>query len=106
MLKVIIEKEGLSFLTKLEKILRHRQAYVEFTSGKRLIDQEKGQFSEICFICSKRYLQSINGITVLIEKAKNYSASSIIVINNNDDIFSIKEELGGKLLKMIVMNMV
>jgi len=100
MLKVIIEKEGLSFLTKLEKILRHRQAYVEFTSGKRLIDQEKGQFSEICFICSKRYLQSINGITALIEKAKNYSASSIIVVNNKDDIFSIEEELGGKLLNV------
>ena len=100
MLKVIIEKEGLSFLTKLEKILRHRQAYVEFTSGQSSINQEKGQFSEVCFICSKRYLQSINGITVLIEKAKNYSASSIIVINNNDDIFSIKEELGGKLLNV------
>ena len=54
--------------------------------------------SETCFICSKTYLQSINGNSGLIQVAKGFKANSIIVIDDKSDIFSIKEDLGGKLL--------
>ena len=63
MLNVIIEAEGLPFSIKLKKILEDRQAIVGFTGNEDSTLKEKvnTEVSETCFICSKKYFNSING---------------------------------------------
>ena len=63
--------------------------------AKKKID---ARISENCFVCSKKYFNSINGQARLIEIAKSYRASSIFVISQSDEPFSVKEDLGGKLV--------
>ena len=98
MLKIILQKDNLSSLDKLKQILEDRQSNVLITSGNALDDHAGRESSETCFICSKKYLQSINGNSGLIQVAKGFKANSIIVIDDKSDIFSIKQDLGGKLL--------
>ena len=49
------------------------------------------------FICSKEFSNSIKGQSGLIEVAKGFKASSIVVVSQTDETFSGKEDLGGKL---------
>ena len=100
MLKVIIEREGLTHPTKLKDILEDRQAIVEFSKDTEAVGEKKidARISENCFVCSKKYFNSINGQARLIEIAKSYRASSIFVISQSDEPFSVKEDLGGKLV--------
>ena len=100
MLKVIIEAEELSFSIKLKKILEDRQAIVGFTKDKDSTLEEKvgAEVSETCFICSKKYFNSINGQSGLIDIAKSYKAKAIVVISKMEEYFWVKEDLGGKLL--------
>ena len=100
MLNVIIEAQGLRSAIKLKEILEDRRALVEFSKDK-VGSQDKHlsqRASEICFICSEDFSNSIKGSAGLIEVAKGYKASSIVVISQTDDAFSLKEDLGGKLL--------
>ena len=100
MLNVIIEAEGLTFSSKLKEILEDRQAVVEFTANHGKADDRKlsqGD-AETCFLCSREYFNSINGQPRLIEIAKSYKATSIVVISQIDEPFSVKEDLAGKLL--------
>ena len=102
MLNVIIEAEGLRSATKLKKILEDRQVLVEFSNDK-IVAQEKNaanRATETCFICSEEFSNSIKGPTGLIEIAKGYKASSIVVVSQTDKVFSLKEDLGGKLLRI------
>jgi len=100
MLNVIIEEEGLPSSTKVKEILEDRQALVEFTKDR--VDssdrQTNPQISETCFLCSEKYFNAIKGQSGLIEKAKSYRANSIIVIGQTVNAFSVREDLGGKLL--------
>ncbi len=100
MLKVIIEREGLSHPAKLKDILEDRQAIVEFLKDTQAVSEKKidARISESCFVCSKKYFDSINGQAGLIDIAKSHKAKSIIVINLMGSSFSVHEELGGKLL--------
>ena len=98
MLKIIVQKDNLSSLDKLKQILEDRQSCVLITNGNTLVDPTEKESSETCFICSKKYLQSINGHSGLIQVAKGFKANSIIVVDDRCDTFSIKEDLGGKLL--------
>ena len=98
MLKIIVQKNNLSFLDRLKQILEDRQSRVLITNGNTLVDPTERENSETCFICSKKYLQSINGNSGLIQVAKGFKANSIIVIDDRSNTFSIKEDLGGKLL--------
>ena len=98
MLKIIVQKDNLSSLEKLKQILEDRQSRVLLTNGDTVVDPNERESSETCFICSKKYLQSINGNSGLIQVAKGFKANSIIVIDEKSDTFSIKEDLGGKLL--------
>ena len=100
MLNVIIEAEGLPFSIKLKKILEDRQAIVGFTRDKDSTLEKKvgAEVSETCFICSKKYFNSINGQSGLIDIAKSYKAKAIVVISKMEEYFWVKEDLGGKLL--------
>ena len=100
MLNVIIEAEGLPFSIKLKKILEDRQAIVRFTKDEDSTLEEKvgAEVSETCFICSKKYFNSINGQSGLIDIAKSYKAKAIVVISKMEEYFWVKEDLGGKLL--------
>ena len=100
MLKVIIEREGLPSPTKLKDILEDRQAIVEFSRDTEAVGEKKidARTAENCFVCSKKYFDSINGQSGLIDIAKSHKAKSIIVISLMGSSFSVHEELGGKLL--------
>ena len=100
MLNVIIETEALPFSIKLREVLEDRQAIVEFTRDIDTVDNKKTNTNntESCFLCSKKYFNSINGQAGLIDIAKNYKAKSIFVISQMDNYFWVKEDLGGKLL--------
>ena len=98
MLKMVIEREGLSSLERLKKILEDRQSFVAFTDQNNSVHADELEVSEICFLCSQKYLNSISGHSGLIEKAKKHKANSIIVLNNISETFSVKQELGGKIL--------
>ena len=102
MLNVIIEAQGLRSAIKLKKILEDRQAVVEFARDKaKTQDKHKStRITEVCFICSEEFSNSVKGQTGLIEIAKGYKASSIVVVNQTDAAFSLKEDLGGKLLRI------
>ncbi len=102
MLNVIIEVEGLPSSAKLKKVLEDRQSFVQFTSNNIEISDKQSQsgISESCFLCSEEYLSSIKGQSSLIEVAKRYRANSIVVVSQKDEVFSVKEELGGKLLRI------
>ncbi len=100
MLNVIIEDQGLRSAIKLKKILEDRRALVEFS--KEIVESQDKHLShrasEICFICSEDFANSKKGPAGLIEVAKGYKASSIIIVSQTDKVFSIREDLGGKLL--------
>ena len=98
MLNVIIEAEGMPFSIKLKKILEDRQAHVGFTKDKENVEEIKSGAHDTCFLCSKKYLDSINGQTGLIDIAKSYKAKTIVVVSQTDKSFWVKEDLGGKLL--------
>ncbi len=102
MLNVIIEPQGLRSANELKKILEDRQAVVEFARDKaETPDKYKStRINEVCFICSEEFSNSVKGQTSLIGVAKSYKASSIVVINQTDEAFSLKEDLGGKLLRI------
>jgi two-component system response regulator FlrC len=102
MLNVIIEPQGLRSANELKKILEDRQAVVEFARDKaETPDKYKStRITEVCFICSEEFSNSVKGQTSLIEVAKSYKASSIVVVNQTDEAFSLKEDLGGKLLRI------
>jgi two-component system response regulator FlrC len=102
MLNVIIEVEGLPFLARLKTVLEDRQSFVQFTSENIELTERQSHpgSSENCFLCSEEYLSSIKGQSGLIEVAKRYRANSIVVVSQKDKVFSVKEELGGKLLKI------
>ncbi len=99
MLNVIIEEQGLPFSAKLKEILEERQAIVEYTGDNHedYIKKYPSRAGETCFLCSKKYFNSINGQAGLINIAKGYKANSIVVVGQ-DDSFSVEEDLGGKLL--------
>ena len=67
-------------------------------NGSSPVKHSEAEVSEICFLCSKKYLKSINGNSGLIQVAKSLKANSIIVIDDNSETFSIVEDLSGKLL--------
>ena len=98
MLKIIVQNENLSYLDKLKRILEDRQSEVIVSNGSMPVDNSSVENSETCFLCSKQYLDSVNGYTGLIQVAKSFKANSIIVIDDRSETFSIKEDLGGKLL--------
>ncbi|MDC3068099.1 sigma-54 dependent transcriptional regulator [Paracoccaceae bacterium] len=100
MLNVIIETEGLSSSAKLKNVLEDRQSIVQFSNGgtKDKDKSEKIDASEICFLCSDKFLDRVNGQLGLIEKAKSLKANFIFVLAENRESFSIKEEMGGKLI--------
>ena len=98
MLKIIVQNEYLSYLDKLKRILEDRQSQVIVSDGSMPVDNSSVENSETCFLCSKRYLDSVNGNSGLIQVAKSFKANSIIVIDDTSETFSIKEDLGGKLL--------
>ena len=98
MLKIIVQNEYLSYLDKLKRILEDRQSQVIVSDGSMPVDNSSIENSETCFLCSKRYLDSVNGNSGLIQVAKSFKANSIIVIDDRSETFSIKEDLGGKLL--------
>jgi len=98
MLKLIIQSENLSSFDKLKKILEGRQCNVIVANGSSLVKYSEAEGSEICFLCSKQYLKSINGNSGLIQVAKSFKANSIIVIDDDSETFSIMEDLSGKLL--------
>ena len=98
MLKIIAQNENLSYLDKLKRILEDRQSQVIVSNGSIPVDNSSVENSETCFLCSKQYLDSVNGYTGLIQVAKSFKANSIIVIDDRSETFSIKEDLGGKLL--------
>ena len=98
MLNVIIETEGLPFSIKLKEILEDRQAIVGFTGDKAFEEKVNAKVTETSFLCSKKYFEAINGQSGLVDVAKHYKAKSIIVISQEERCFSIKEDLGGKLL--------
>ncbi|MDC3093297.1 sigma-54 dependent transcriptional regulator [Paracoccaceae bacterium] len=98
MLKIIVQSENLSYLDKLKRILEDRQSQVIVSNGSKPVDNSSVENSETCFLCSKQYLDSVNGNSGLIQVAKSFKATSIIVIDDKSETFSIKEDLGGKLL--------
>ena len=98
MLKIIVQNENLSYFDKLKKILEDRQSQVIVSDGSMPVDNSSVENSETCFLCSKQYLDSVNGNSGLIQVAKSFKANSIIVIDDRSETFSIKEDLGGKLL--------
>ena len=98
MLKIIVQNENLSYFDKLKRILEDRQSQVIVSNGSMPIDSSSVENSETCFLCSKQYLDSVNGNSGLIQVAKSFKANSIIVIDDRSETFSIKEDLGGKLL--------
>ena len=98
MLKIIVQNENLSYLDKLKRILEDRQSQVIVSDGSIPVDNSSVENSETCFLCSKQYLDSVNGNSGLIQVAKSFKANSIIVIDDRSETFSIKEDLGGKLL--------
>ena len=98
MLKIIVQNENLSYLDKLKRILEDRQSQVIVSDGSMPVDNSSVENSETCFLCSKQYLDSVNGNSGLIQIAKSFKATSIIVIDDGSETFSIKEDLGGKLL--------
>ena len=98
MLKLIIQSENLSSFDKLKKILEGRQCNVIVANGSSPVKHSEAEVSEICFLCSKKYLKSIDGNSGLIQVAKSLKANSIIVIDDNSETFSIVEDLSGKLL--------
>ncbi len=98
MLKIIVQNGNLSYLDKLKRILEDRQSQVIVSDGSMPVDNSSVENSEICFLCSKQYLDSVNGNSGLIQVAKSFKANSIIVIDDRSETFSIKEDLGGKLL--------
>jgi len=98
MLKIIVQNENLSYFDKLKRILEDRQSQVIVSNGSIPVDNSSVENSETCFLCSKQYLDSINGNSGLIQVAKSFKANSIIVIDDRSETFSIKEDLGGKLL--------
>ena len=100
MLKIIVQNENLSYLDKLKRILEDRQSKVIVSNGSIPVDNSCVENSETCFLCSKQYLDSVNGNSGLIQIAKNFKANSIIVIDDRSESFSIKEDLGGKLLNI------
>ena len=100
MLKIIVQNENLSYLDKLKRILEDRQSKVIVSNGSIPVDNSCVENSETCFLCSKQYLDSVNGNSGLIQIAKSFKANSIIVIDDRSESFSIKEDLGGKLLNI------
>ena len=100
MLKIIVQNENLSYLDKLKRILEDRQSKVIVANGSIPVDNSCVENSETCFLCSKQYLDSVNGNSGLIQIAKSFKANSIIVIDDRSESFSIKEDLGGKLLNI------
>ena len=98
MLKIIVQNENLSYIDKLKRILEDRQSQVIVSDGSMPVDNSSVENSETCFLCSKQYLDSVNGNSGLIQVAKSFKANSIIVIDDRSETFSIKEDLGGKLL--------
>ena len=98
MLKIIVQNENLSYLDKLKRILEDRQSQVIVSDGSMPVDNSSVENSETCFLCSKQYLDTVNGNSGLIQVAKSFKANSIIVIDDRSETFSIKEDLGGKLL--------
>lgn len=100
MLKIIVQNENLSYLDKLKRILEDRQSKVIVSNGSIPVDNSSVENSETCFLCSKQYLDSVNGNSGLIQIAKSFKANSIIVIDDRSESFSIKEDLGGKLLNI------
>ena len=98
MLKIIVQNENLSYLDKLKKILEDRQSQVIVSDGSMPVDNSSVENSETCFLCSKQYLDTVNGNSGLIQVAKSFKANSIIVIDDRSETFSIKEDLGGNLL--------
>ena len=98
MLKIIVQNENLSYIDKLKRILEDRQSQVIVSNGSIPVDNSSVENSETCFLCSKQYLDSVNGNPGLIQIAKSFKATSIIVIDDRSETFSIKEDLGGKLL--------
>ena len=100
MLKIIVQNENLFYLDKLKRILEDRQSQVIVSDGSMPVDNSSVENSETCFLCSKQYLDSLNGNSGLIQVAKSFKATSIIVIDDRSETFSIKEDLGGKLLNI------
>ena len=100
MLKIIVQNENLFYLDKLKRILEDRQSQVIVSDGSMPVDNSSVENSETCFLCSKQYLDSVNGNSGLIQVAKSFKANSIIVIDDRSETFSIKEDLGGKLLNI------
>ena len=98
MLKIIVQNENLFYLDKLKRILEDRQSQVIVSDGSMPVDNSSVENSETCFLCSKQYLDTVNGNSGLIQVAKSFKANSIIVIDDRSETFSIKEDLGGKLL--------
>jgi len=100
MLNVIIEAKGLLFQTELKKVLEDRNSHVEFTKQDREENERTNdnRTSETCFLCSEDFLNSVHGQPGLVAIAKNYKAHFIVVVGQKKKIFSIKQELGGKLL--------
>ena len=98
MLKIIVQNENLSYFDRLKRILEDRQSQVIVSNGSIPIDSSSIENTETCFLCSKQYLDSVNGNSGLIQIAKSFKANSIIVIDDRSETFSIKEDLGGKLL--------
>ena len=85
MLKIIVQNENLSYLDKLKRILEDRQSQVIVSDGSMPVDKSSVENSETCFLCSKQYLDTVNGNSGLIQVAKSFKANSIIVIDDRSE---------------------
>ena len=91
MLNVIIEEKGMPSSQKLKEVLEERQAIVQYTgdNDEEYIKKHSSRAGETCFLCSKKYFNSINGQTGLINIAKDYKANSIVVVGQVETSFSV-----------------
>jgi two-component system response regulator FlrC len=103
MVKVIIEQSELTSATELKEILIDRLADVRLTTDDNNPSMSsETNSSERCFICSDKFLKGKGGQQSLIRFAKEFRANSIIVIDQNQENFSIVEDLGGKFVRIAI----
>ena len=103
MVKVIIEQSKLTYAQELKEILIDRLAEVMFTTDdNNTLTSSEINALEKCFICSDKFVKTIGGQQPLVTFAKEFKANSIIIINQEQDSFSIVEELGGKLIRIAI----
>ena len=95
MLKIIVQNENLSYFDKLKRILEDRQSQVIVSDGSMPVDNSSVENSETCFLCSKQYLDTVNGNSGLIQVVQRVlKQTQSLLLMTEVRLFSIKEDLG------------